>query len=184
MNTLPQRLKVLRRRHDLSLEQLARRTNLTKSYLSKLERGLCEPSISTVLKLGDAYGIGVAQLVGDAATIQEESVSVVRVADRAPLKRNGVDRDHRYQSIAGKRLIRKMEPFVVHPPRSFSEEEVVLQHPGEELMVVLRGTVEVQVGDVTTRLARGDTIYFDSEIPHRMRTVGRGVAEVLVVAAH
>lgn len=184
MNTLPQRLKALRRRHGLSLEQLACRTDLTKSYLSKLERGLSEPSISTVLKISEAYGIGVAQLVGDAATIQEESVSVVRVAERVPLQQNGDARDQRYQSIAGKRLVRKMEPFVVHPPRVFMEADVESRHSGEELMVVLRGAIEVEVGHVTARLERGDSIYFDSEIPHRMRTIGRGVAEVLVVATH
>ncbi|MGH8816256.1 MAG: helix-turn-helix domain-containing protein, partial [Achromobacter pestifer] len=82
MIDLPHRLRTLRRQQSLSLEQLAQRTGLTKSYLSKLERGLSEPSISTVLRLAEAYGVGVSQLVGTDDTAQDEVVSVVRVADR------------------------------------------------------------------------------------------------------
>ena len=54
MIDLPHRLRALRRQQSLSLEQLGERTGLTKSYLSKLERGLSEPSISTVLRLAEA----------------------------------------------------------------------------------------------------------------------------------
>ncbi|MGE8637499.1 MAG: helix-turn-helix domain-containing protein, partial [Achromobacter sp.] len=87
MIDLPHRLRTLRRQQTLSLEQLAQRTGLTKSYLSKLERGLSEPSISTVLRLAEAYGVGVSQLVGTDDAAQDEVVSVVRVADREALQR-------------------------------------------------------------------------------------------------
>ena len=60
MIDLPHRLRTLRRQQSLSLEQLGERTGLTKSYLSKLERGLSEPSISTVLRLAEAYGVGLS----------------------------------------------------------------------------------------------------------------------------
>ena len=77
-----------------------------------------------------------------------------------------------------------MEPFVVHPPREFPDATAVFPHPGEEFLLVLKGAIEVQVGERQFRLDAGDSLYFDSELPHRMRTVGRTQAEVLVVAAH
>ena len=119
MIDLPHRLRTLRRQQALSLEQLAQRTGLTKSYLSKLERGLSEPSISTVLRLAEAYGVGVSQLVGSDQNAQDELVSLVRVADREALQRGGLGAEYRYESLAGRRKVKAMEPFVVHPPREF-----------------------------------------------------------------
>ena len=184
MIDLPHRLRTLRRQQALSLEQLAQRTGLTKSYLSKLERGLSEPSISTVLRLAEAYGVGVSQLVGADDAAQDEVVSVVRVADREALQRGGPGSQYHYESLAGHRKIKAMEPFVVHPPRDFPDAAAVFPHPGEEFLLVLKGAIEVQVGERQFRLETGDSVYFDSELPHRMRTVSRAMAEVLVVAAH
>ncbi|PPA75441.1 XRE family transcriptional regulator [Achromobacter sp. LC458] len=184
MIDLPPRLRTLRRQQALSLEQLAQRTGLTKSYLSKLERGLSEPSISTVLRLAEAYGVGVSQLVGEDGAAQDEVVSVVRVGDREALQRGGPGVQYHYESLAGRRKVKAMEPFVVHPPRDFPDATAVFPHPGEEFLLVLKGAVEVQVGERQFRLETGDSVYFDSELPHRMRTVSRAMAEVLVVAAH
>nr|WP_226846526.1 MULTISPECIES: XRE family transcriptional regulator [Achromobacter] len=184
MIDLPHRLRTLRRQQTLSLEQLAQRTGLTKSYLSKLERGLSEPSISTVLRLAEAYGVGVSQLVGDDGAAQDEVVSVVRVADREALQRRGLGSEYHYESLAGRRKVKAMEPFVVHPPREFPDAAAVFPHPGEEFLLVLKGAIEVHVGERQFRLETGDSVYFDSELPHRMRTVSRAMAEVLVVAAH
>ena len=72
-----------------------------------------------------------------------------------------------------------MEPFVVHPPREFPDAAAVFPHPGEEFLLVLKGAIEVQVGERQFRLDAGDSLYFDSELPHRMRTVGRTQAEGL-----
>jgi transcriptional regulator with XRE-family HTH domain len=184
MIDLPHRLRTLRRQQTLSLEQLAQRTGLTKSYLSKLERGLSEPSISTVLRLAEAYGVGVSQLVGTDDAAQDEVVSVVRVADREALQRGGLGSEYHYESLAGRRKVKAMEPFVVHPPRDFPDATAVFPHPGEEFLLVLKGAIEVHVGERQFRLETGDSVYFDSELPHRMRTVSRAMAEVLVVAAH
>ena len=98
MIDLPHRLRTLRRQQSLSLEQLGERTGLTKSYLSKLERGLSEPSISTVLRLAEAYGVGVSQLVGGGdGEAQDEVVSLVRVADREVLQRRGLGSEYHYE---------------------------------------------------------------------------------------
>ena len=147
MIDLPHRLRTLRRQQALSLEQLAQRTGLTKSYLSKLERGLSEPSISTVLRLAEAYGVGVSQLVGSDQNAQDELVSLVRVADREALQRGGLGAEYRYESLAGRRKVKAMEPFVVHPPREFPDATAVFPHPGEEFLLVLKGAIEVQVGE-------------------------------------
>jgi transcriptional regulator with XRE-family HTH domain len=181
MQNLPYRLKALRRLQRLSLDQLAQRSGLTKSYLSKLERGVSEPSISTVLKLAEAYGMGISELMG----IGEEggdSISVVRRNERTPLDRPGRDAGYRYEAVAGKRLVKSMNPFIVHPPRENQAAPDSFPHSGEEFMLVLKGSVSITIGGKKFDLDTGDSVYFDSELPHQLRTIGPDDAEVLVVA--
>ena len=73
------RIKLLRHQHGLSLEQLAQRSGLTKSYLSKVERGLCTPSISSALKLAQALAVDVAQLFGSPA--DDSQLCITRAGD-------------------------------------------------------------------------------------------------------
>lgn len=180
---LPFRLRTLRRQHQLSLAALALRTGLTRSYLSKLERGLSHPSDTTTLLLANAYGLTRDQLLGSGPEGLDEIVSVVRVADRQPLIRTGSSLGYHYQALAGKRRIRSMQPVVVVPPREFPDKQAAQPHEGEEFMLVIHGAVELMVGTKVWRLESGDAVYFDATLPHRMRTVSRQDAQVLVVGS-
>ena len=183
MQHLPHRLRALRRQHNLSLDQLAQRTGLTKSYLSKVERGLSEPSISTVLKLAQAYDVGVAHLVGASDDDEDQSISVVRYNEREKLVRGDQDTGYIYEAIAGARQIKAMDPFIVYPPREPDARPISQPHAGEEFMFVLKGTVHVTIGERSFDLAIGDSIYFDSELPHRISTTSEEDAKVLVVVS-
>lgn len=183
MEDLPHRLRALRRQYELSLGQLAERTGLTKSYLSKVERGLSEPSISTVLKLAQAYEIGVARLLGSAEDGHDDSVSVVRHNEREGLARHGEGSVYRYESMAGTRLVKTMDPFIVYPPRAHESRPLSLPHAGEEFMFVLKGAVHINIGERNFDLSVGDSIYFDSELPHSVYTTSDENAAVLVVAS-
>lgn len=80
------RIKLLRHQHGLSLEQLAQRSGLTKSYLSKVERGLCTPSISSALKLAQALAVDVALLFG--SPTDDSQLCITRPAGSALLTRS------------------------------------------------------------------------------------------------
>ena len=180
---LPYRLRTLRRQHQYSLAVLALKTGLTRSYLSKLERGASSPSLATTMKLAQAYGLSMAQLTGSGPEALNEMVSVVRAHERQPLVRHGSALGYSYQAISGGKRVKAMQPFVVHPPNDYPARETVHPHAGEEFMLVLKGTVELVVGERCFRLDNGDSVYFDASLPHRMRSVGAVQAEVLVVAA-
>ncbi len=182
MTDLPYRLKALRRQSQLSLEMLAQRTGLTKSYLSKLERSVSEPSISTVLKLADAYKLSVSELIG-VDQKEDDIACVVRHNERTPLDQRGQEHGFRYEAVAGKRVIKSMNPFVMYPPKINEAKPVSFPHPGEEFMFVIRGTVSITVGTKSFDLGVGDSIYFDSELPHKITTISEEEAEVLVVTS-
>jgi len=180
---LPYRLRTLRRQHQYSLAVLALKTGLTRSYLSKLERGTSRPSPATTVKLAQAYHLSVAQLTGSGTEGLDEMVSVVRAHQRQPLVRHGSALGYGYQAISGGKRVKAMQPFVVLPPYEYPAKETVHPHAGEEFMLILKGAVEIVVGDRCFRLDHGDAVYFDASLPHRMRSLGNAQAEVLVVAA-
>jgi transcriptional regulator with XRE-family HTH domain len=170
----------MRRQRKLSLDALAGKTGLTKSYLSKLERGINVPSIASTLKITKAFGIQVGQLFGE--TTDENGVCVVRRDERKPVTRRGTRNGYYYESIAYKRRSKCMEAFIVRPPRQF-KENTFFEHAGEEMIFVLKGRVEVAVADKRIVLRLGDSVYFDGYLLHHSRSLSATQAETLVVVS-
>src|SRR6266705_2915867 len=108
------RLKRLRELKGLTLEQLAERTGLTKSYLSKVERGVSVPSISTALKFAEAFQVSVGELFG--VNSQENDYSVVRKNQRKPFNRGGQRAGYRYEAVAPGLTHGFFDAFVVSAP--------------------------------------------------------------------
>lgn len=174
------RIKLLRRQHGLSLEQLAQRSGLTKSYLSKVERGLCTPSISSALKLAQALAVDVAQLFG--SPTDDSQLCITRAGDA--LRVSSAEPAGRVIELLASQISHKqMQPFVLTPPEDFADGPQLHGHPGEELVWVLSGEIEIAFPERTAQLACGDCAYFRAELPHRIRRLGDTPARVLVVIA-
>lgn len=97
----------------MTLETLAEKTGMTKSYLSKVERGLSTPSIATALKLSKALSVPVEELFAEEGAASE-GYSLVRHDERQPLARD--DEGPAYASLARQIGDRALLPFIVHPP--------------------------------------------------------------------
>ena len=78
---------------------------------------------------------------------------------------------------------KQMQPFVLTPPAEFADGPQLHGHPGEELVWVLSGDIEIAFPERTAQLACGDCAYFRAELPHRIRRLGDAPARVLVVIA-
>lgn len=165
-------LRAVRKQRGLTLEGLAERTGLTKSYLSKIERSRSTPSIAVAIKVAQALDVDVAQLFSERGA--EDKIAVDRAADRS------TDRQ-RYRAMASDMLGKSMSPFVVRPAGCAAAETRPV-HSGQEFVFVHAGSVELEYGDATWTLAAGDSAYFDASISHRIRAVGSQPAEVVVVA--
>ena len=94
------RLRNLRRQKGFTLEVLAIKTRLTKSYLSKLERGVKIPSIASILKITKAFGIQIGHLFGEITN--NDSICVVKKNDGKPIVRQGARKGYKYEAIAHK----------------------------------------------------------------------------------
>ena len=168
----------VRKEHELSLDALAQKTGITKGFLSLIERGLKAPSISTLLKLSQAYGISVSALL-DTEKPQDPIYSLVKRGERRKYAREGSLYGYRYEAIAFHKERKRMEPFVVEPPLRLPRK--FFQHHGDEMVYVLEGEVEVHLERERIQLQAGDCFYFDAETQHRSRSLGPERAVTLVI---
>jgi transcriptional regulator with XRE-family HTH domain len=165
-------LRAVRRQRGLTLEQLAEQTGLTKSYLSKIERRQSTPSIAVALKVANALDVDVGRLFSEETA--DEKITVDLAGDRA------ADAE-RYRALASTLLGKAMSPFVIRPTRDPSDDPRP-EHTGQEFVFIHAGTVELDYGDRTISLGPGDSAYFDASVSHKIRAVGSGSPEVVVVA--
>lgn len=156
---------------------LAEQTGLTKSYLSKVERGLSVPSIAVALNLSKVLAVDVEELFSAGAS--RASVTVTRAGERTPMGAPAQSR-RPVESIAANVAPKRMQPFVVYPPADFVAS-AFKEHEGEEFLFVHKGTIEMEFPAETLLLHAGDSVYFNALIPHRTRSVGEAQAEILVV---
>lgn len=168
------RLKFLRVQSGMTLEQLAEDSGLTRSYLSKIERGISVPSISSAFKIAAALGLSVEQLFGQSA--ESEPFTIVRANKGAV----GDPQSH-LSLIAGMQPEQSMRAFVIRPGQTPKRGRIMSHHDGEEILFILTGEIALQIGKTKEVLYAGDCVHFDSTIPHKLLSVSEKPAAALVV---
>lgn len=169
------KLKILRVQAGLTLEDLAQASDLTKSYVSRLERGLSTPSIGAALKLAKALRVPVEEVFAEPS---DSDPVVIRRADAAP---EAVP--HAPRMISSALPDHKMVAFVLNPTDEPVRNHPMSHHRGEEILYVLKGQVVLQLAQRSETLRAGDSAHFNSSIPHKITSVGKQQASVLLVIA-
>jgi transcriptional regulator with XRE-family HTH domain len=184
------KVRELRHRNKLTLQDLAGRTGLSKPFLSQIENNRVIPPVPTLLKLAKGLGVCLTHFFADQP--EAEKVSITRKMervriDRRPHQEKG-EVSYIYTALETKKLNKSMEPFLVEFPAQSSEEMVFMTHRGEEFIYVLEGKVEFRTFDRVETLDPGDSIYIESDLSHSFRRIGEEPARALAVvwagAAH
>jgi transcriptional regulator with XRE-family HTH domain len=162
-------LAAMRKKLGLSIEDAARQTGLSASFISRIERGASKPAIASLQKLTAVYGTSVLALFEN----QTAGRALVRPRDRGVLAEPGV----RMELLAFGQLRMEAQLFRV-APRATSGGSY--KHDGEEFIYMLSGKFEIWL-DETERyvLESGDSLYFPSTRPHRWGCVGEEEAVLL-----
>ncbi len=167
-------IRRLREERKLSLKEMAARSGLTPSFLSQVERNLTSPSVASLRRVAQAFGVPLTALF-QGPTAPEDHV--VRRSERRQLihpKRQW--RDY----LLTPNLTGKLQVILsVIEPGGGSGDEPYAHDSDEECVVILRGRLEFWVGTDWYLLEEGDSIVFESRIPHRNRNPGPDQAEVL-----
>lgn len=169
-----------RKQGDLTLQQVAASTRLSISYLSQIERNLLTPSVSTLKVIADALGIPAGTLMFSPQSRNPGPLAVVqRKGNRKQLSLP--ESNIVYDLLTSDLRRRSSVLWLTAQPGARSGSSIT--HEGEDVVVVLRGKLRIRVGDVWHALARGDSIYFNSELPHHWENPGPAIAEAIWVSA-
>ncbi len=175
---LAQRIRALRRKQGLTLEQVASRTGLTASWLSKVENFRVTPSLPALGQIAVALRTSVSELVAELD--EAPALTLVRADERTVVERDAPASETTYESLAHNRSRRRMDPLELTVPAG-ATRRAALTHEGEEFLVVLRGRVQLEHDGHVHDLGRGDAAYFDASLPHRLLNPYERAATVLCV---
>ena len=178
------KLRKARKERGLTLQQVAERSGLAVSTISKAERGQIALSYEKVLQLGNALDIDMTRLfMATDARPQPPSARPTVVKDRfEDVQRYETDQ-YAYSVLCGAFPEKKMQPLVAminaREPGEFSE---TIRHPGQEFVMVLSGRVRslFENGE-TVELGKHEAAYFDSGVGHVYVSLSKQPAQVVSV---
>jgi transcriptional regulator with XRE-family HTH domain len=174
LNTmLGARIRAARTTMGMTLEELAQKVSLTRSFLSQVERGLTSPSLTTLRRIANELGVPVFLLLSNGSNPRN---AVVRRGDRRNLLLPNATTT--YQLLSPD-LNRKIEMLMTRLQVGSATADQPLSHPGEECAFLLKGKVLVEVAHEKFILEEGDTLYFDASLPHRTVNLGSVEAEII-----
>jgi transcriptional regulator with XRE-family HTH domain len=180
---LGQKVKNLRQRKGMSLQQVAEKASLSEPLLSQIEGEVVAPPVATLLKISKALGVNIGYFFQDQET-EKHAVIVPRNERKKVFRRIHEDPTkvgYYYESLAYPKAEKNMEPFHVTFEVKRKEDLIFFTHQGEEFLYVLEGQLEFNYENETYSLGAGDSLYFDSSIPHAFRAVGKKNALALDV---
>ena len=176
MMDIGRKLKQLRIRQDLTLEELASRSELTKGFLSQVERNLTSPSVSTLEDILEALGTDLASFFKES---HDEQI-VFHKEDY--FQKLEVDRQHIIEWIIPNAQKNIMEPIrlTLEPGGSTYPDN---PHEGEEFGYVLSGSIILHLGKKSYPVKKGETFYFTPNTTHSIECGGKSGAVVIWVSS-
>ena len=176
-----ERVRQVREKKGLSLEDIFKRTDIDLSLLSQIEEGEVAPPLGTIIKLAKALEMKMGFFISGK---EDQAYTIVRREDRKTVSRYDAKRvkhyGYEYNSLAPHKKNRHMDPFLVTLEPSETEEERSA-HDGQEFIFVLQGEMEVRLEKEIHVLVPGDAIYYDSTVPHLVKCHGEETTMILAV---
>ncbi len=170
---LGRKIRDLRLRRGMTVQQLADASGLSKGFISQVENDRTSPSLATLRDLARALDISVAYLV-----VEEEQVPfVVRASERHRIPVGGNTSSVEVLSAQPKR---NLELLLAELPPGISAGDKRHYHHGEECVVCLEGTVHLICGSTTVVLEPGDSCHYDGRLPHAVENCGTTPAKLLI----
>lgn len=169
------KIRRMRLEYGLTQEELADRCELTKGYISQLERDLTSPSIATLKDILDCLGSSIPEFFNekkkDQIVFKQQDVFVKEVEEKG----------YRIHWIVPNAQKMDMEPIIIE----LSEDGETYEddpHQGEEFGYVLNGSISLTVGKDHFRVKKGECFHFKTNEPHSIKNNGKKPAQVLWIS--
>ncbi len=170
------RLAFLREDMELTTSQMAEKLGVDEATYISYEKGEMDFSFSFIYNAAEQLGVDVLDLIsGDTPTLS--MCSMVKKGSGYSVKR---EHEYDYKHLAYTFRNKKAEPFLVTITPD-DEPPVMKCHEGQEFNYVLSGKIKFFIGDISYELSKGDSVYFDSGIPHAEVALGDKEAQFIAV---
>ncbi len=183
-NQVGDKIRQLREIKGMSVEELAAESHISVELAERLESGALIPSLTPLIKIAKALDVRLGTFLDDApqtGPVISKSDNLENVMSFSGKNNNLKESVLDFYSLASGKSDRHMEPFMidVHPPKN--DNYKLSSHEGEEFIYVMEGKIEVLYGKETYLVYTGDSIYYDSVVPHDLHAYGGEDAKILAV---
>ncbi|MBN1931043.1 MAG: cupin domain-containing protein [Desulfobacterales bacterium] len=177
-----QRIKKFMKKAEMTIDELAGRTGLSSDFIRSVQEEDVYPSLGPLLKIARALGVRLGTFLDDQVSQdpliirkneRKDEMSMLRAKDKPVALK--------FYSLGRGKSDRHMEPFFIEIMPESAKEKKVSSHEGEEFIVVLSGRITVTYGQETYDLETGDSIYYNSIVPHYVSCKGDEKATIHAV---
>lgn len=171
-----QKIKSLRLENSLTQDELASRCELTKGFISQVERDITSPSIATLIDILESLGTTLQEF------FQEKTEEKIVFGPEDIFETENEELKYKLNWLIPNAQKNDMEPILINIESGgkFREDE---PHIGEEFGYVLSGTIMVNLGKKKHKAKKGDSFYYKCNLKHSIENVGKSVAKVLLVSS-
>lgn len=156
-------IRKLRKKRGISLQDIAANTGVSKSFISQVENGKTQPSLSTLISIAEYLDTSINTLLDDHSPepgpmVKENEQKTVIYADGIVM--NMLTKSEAYKQI---------QPILYELEAGASSGKKQYQHFGQEFVYIIEGCLEIELGGEIYNLEKGDSLYFNSSVPHSFR---------------
>ena len=177
------KIRSIRERQNMSIDELAEKSNVKKEVLEAMEAGEIIPSLTPLTKMARALGVRLGTFLDDTpqlgpvVTRAGKPTSSLYFSGREDVT-NATNLE--FHSLGAGKIDRNIDPFIIDIEYEEGEKELS-SHEGEEFIYVLEGEIEVIYGKDTFTIKEGDSIFYDSVVPHHLHASGEKASKILAV---
>jgi transcriptional regulator with XRE-family HTH domain len=175
--TIGPHIRAARQAAKMTLAQVALQSGLSVGYLSEVERSRLTPSLSALKKIADVLRIPASKVMFEYGGRAFSNADIGLVRRNARKRISFPHSSIEYELLTPDLKRRSSLLWMTVPPRT--ESGPSFSHSGEDGVIVLKGTLKVEIANVWYALDAGDSIYFNSEIAHRWKNDGPGAVEAI-----
>jgi len=158
-------IRELRRKHGLTIADIAERADISRGMLSKIENGQTATSLESLKRIARALGESLSGLFRNFEVV-ESGAQLVKKGESMEVARRGTRTGHTYHLLAyDQGPIKLFEPFLItieQPTETFP----IFEHPGTEFIYMLEGRIRYRHGKNIFDLSPGDALTFRGDVPH------------------
>ncbi|KAA6330258.1 (S)-2-hydroxypropylphosphonic acid epoxidase [termite gut metagenome] len=178
-----EKISILRESKSITAEELAERSGLSLEQVERIENNIDIPSLAPLIKIARVLGVRLGTFLDDhdetgpVVCRKNEATGAVSFSNNAVQSRKHME----YHSLSSSKADRHMEPFIIDVSPTDVTDFVLSSHEGEEFIIVTKGTMEIRYGKNAYILEEGDSIYYDSIVPHHVHAYEGKAAQILAV---